>query len=58
MELPFQTYQRITGKTWRGGRSAEVVELLQRLRIEYAPGSAEANLCLQGALLAGAYSIF
>jgi len=46
-ELPFQTYQRVTGKKWTGGASPEVVSKLKEFGITSAPGSAEANLALQ-----------
>ncbi|MCX7589383.1 MAG: hypothetical protein N2Z85_00365 [Patescibacteria group bacterium] len=50
-ELPYQTYQRLTGKSWPGGTSQEIVNLLKKYGITAQPGSAEANLALQSALL-------
>jgi hypothetical protein len=50
-ELPFQTYQRITQQQWPGGRSPNIVALLNIFGIGYKPGSAEANLQLQYALV-------
>ena len=49
-ELPYQTYERLTGKRWTGGRSKSVQDILSRLGITAVPGSAEANLALQKAL--------
>lgn len=46
-ELPFQTYQRIFGRDWPGGRSDEIVSLLRKYNITDEPGSALANLELQ-----------
>jgi hypothetical protein len=51
MELPFQTYERLTGDQWPGGRSRAIVALLRLLRVPFPPGSAEANLELQERLL-------
>jgi len=51
-ELPFETYQRITGQKWPGGRSLIVRLLLRLFWISEQPGSAEANLRLQSCLLA------
>ena len=50
-ELPFQTYERLTGERWPGGRSDHVVLLLKLFKIKEAPGSNEANQKLQHALL-------
>ncbi|MEM5853848.1 MAG: hypothetical protein QW228_05765 [Candidatus Aenigmatarchaeota archaeon] len=50
-EYPYQTYERITGKKWPGGKSPEIVSLLRAYGITAQPGSAEANLALQRALL-------
>lgn len=50
-ELPYQTYERITGKKWTGGGSKEVIDLLNQFGITAQPGSAEANLQLQKKLL-------
>jgi hypothetical protein len=52
MELPFETYERISGHKWPGGRSASIVSLLKKFNVQWKPGSAEANLCLQGILIA------
>jgi hypothetical protein len=51
MELPFQTYERITGERWPGGKSPLVRRLLTSFGIGWAPGSAEANVVLQYCLL-------
>ena|SRR3990167_6429379 len=50
-ELPYQTYQRITGSNWTGGKSNIIQELLRRYGITSAPGSAQANIALQRALM-------
>jgi len=50
-ELPFQTYARVTGLEWPGGRSMAIVALLKIFKIAERPGSAEANLPLQTELL-------
>lgn len=50
-ELPYQTYERTTGKKWTSGAAPEVVELLKKHNITAAPGTREANLALQKALL-------
>ena len=50
-ELPFQTFARMTGLDWPGGRSNTVLALLKIFRIVERPGSAEANLALQTKLL-------
>jgi len=47
MELPFETYERVTGQKWPGGRSKEIVALLRIFRVAHEPGTAEANLELQ-----------
>lgn len=52
-ELPYQTYERLTGKKWSGGTSQEIVKLLNLYGITATPGSAEANLELQRRLLQG-----
>lgn len=50
-ELPYQTYQNLTGKDWgRGDVNPDVLWLLQHYGITAEPGSAEANLALQRAL--------
>lgn len=51
-ELPFQTYKRVTGCKWPGGKSDLVRLLLHAFHIHHEPGSAEANLELQAQLLA------
>ena len=52
-ELPYQTYQRITGKQWTGGFSPEIKSLYNQYGITAPAGSAEANLALQKALIGG-----
>lgn len=52
-ELPYQTYARIFGRPWPGGRSAEIRGYLTALGIAAAPGSAAANVALQNALIGG-----
>ena len=52
-ELPYQTYQRLFGKSWGnagGGRGDLIRALLDNYSIAAAPGSAEANLALQAKL--------
>lgn len=56
-ELPFETFQRLTGMKWHGGASPEVMDLMNRFGIEGKAGSAEANLALQKALLANAKNV-
>lgn len=51
MDLPYQTYEKVTGKKWTGGTSSEVISQYQKYGIKDAPGSANANLALQKALL-------
>jgi hypothetical protein len=51
-ELPHQTFSRCMGLPWPGGKSKQVDILLRHYRIIHTPGSAEANLSLQRALLA------
>jgi hypothetical protein len=46
-ELPFQTFERITGLKWPGGRSRIVCVMLRIAGIESKPGSASANKQLQ-----------
>jgi hypothetical protein len=50
-ELPFQTYERVTGQRWPGGKSKIVRLFLSLLSIREAPGSAKANLELQSQFL-------
>ncbi len=52
-ELPYQTYERITGKKWTGGASPEIQSLYKQYNITAPAGSAEANLALQKALVGG-----
>lgn len=52
MDLPYQTYEKTTGKKWTGGNSPEVMSAYQKYGIKDAPGSSNANLALQKALLA------
>lgn len=56
-ELPYQTYERLTGQHWGGGGSANVQDLMSRLGVTGAPGSADANLALQKALLTNALNV-
>lgn len=50
-ELPYQTYERITGQKWPGGTSSAVVGLLKQAGITATPGTASANLALQQYLI-------
>ena len=50
-ELPYQTYQRITGQSWPGGESPQIASLLKQYGITGKPGSPEANIALQKALV-------
>lgn len=50
-ELPYQTYERVTGKKWLGGNNPQVISELQRFGIAAPPGTSQANLALQTALL-------
>jgi len=56
-ELPYQTFERLTGQKWTGGRSKFVQDILSRLGITAVPGSPEANLALQKALIGNAEGI-
>ena len=56
-ELPYQTFERLTGQKWSGGRSSAVQDIMSRLGITAVPGSAEANLALQKALMQNAAGI-
>jgi hypothetical protein len=49
-ELPYETYERLTGKKWTGGASASVKSLLDRYGIKAPAGSEQANNELQRAL--------
>lgn len=53
-ELPYQTYERITGQKWTGGSSAQVQDAYKQYGVTGTPGSATANLALQKAMLASA----
>ena len=50
-ELPYQTYERLLGRQWSGGGSDTIRKMLELYGISAAPGSAEANLALQQAML-------
>jgi hypothetical protein len=50
-ETPAQTYTRVTGKPWPGGRTEAIQNILKMLGIRDAPGTAEANLRLQKHLI-------
>ena len=50
-ELPFETYERVTGTKWPGGKSKIVRLFLSLLSITACPGSAEANLQLQSRIV-------
>lgn len=52
MDLPYQTYEKVTGKKWTGGNSPEVLSMYQKYDIKDAPASVEANTALQKAMLA------
>jgi hypothetical protein len=52
-ELPYQTYERVTGKKWTGGGSPDVLGMLKQAGITERPGSSAANLALQGYLQGG-----
>lgn len=56
-ELPYQTYERLTGQKWTGGRSKSIQDILSRLGITAMPGSPEANMALQKALMRNAENI-
>ena len=49
-ELPFQTFERVTGQQWPGGKSRLVCLMLRLARIDAEPGTSEANLQLQSKL--------
>ena len=51
MELPYQTYERVTGKKWTGGNSADIQSAYKQYGITAPAASSEANLALQKALL-------
>ena len=50
-ELPYQTYERTTGKKWTGGLSPEVQSYYKQFGITAPASSAQANLALQQALV-------
>jgi len=50
-ELPYQTYERVTGKKWTGGNSADIQSAYKQYGITAPAASPEANLALQKALL-------
>lgn len=50
-ELPFQTYERVYGLKWPGGKSETITVLLRTLGVTDPPGSEEANLRMQEILL-------
>ena len=52
-ELPYETYERITGKKWTSGKSADVTKLLSQYGIKAPAGSEQANNELQRALKRG-----
>jgi hypothetical protein len=56
-ELPFQTFQRLTGQQWSGGKSQAIQDMMNQLGVTGRAGSAEANLALQRALLQNAGNI-
>ena len=52
IELPYQTFQRLTGKQWMGPSGGEeVASMLRHFGIVEPQGSAAANLALQKALI-------
>jgi hypothetical protein len=51
-ELPFETWERMTGMAWPNGDSKEIVAWLQFFNIPEVPGTAKANLRLQDCMLA------
>ena len=53
-ELPYQTYERLTGQHWTGGNSEQIQDMLSRLGVEGPGGAASTNLALQKALIANA----
>lgn len=52
-ELPYQTFERVTGKKWTGGNSPDVQSAYKQYGITAPAGSAEGNLALQKALMGG-----
>lgn len=49
-EQPYQTYERVTGKKWTGGASADVQSAYKQYGITAPAGSSDANVALQKAL--------
>lgn len=56
-ELPFETFQRLTGQQWTGGRSDTIRQMLQELGIGGEAGTAQTNIALQKALINNAKNI-
>lgn len=52
-ELPYQTYERLTGKTWTGGTTQPILDAYKQYGITAPAASSEANLALQAAMLKG-----
>ena len=52
-ELPYETYERVTGKKWTSGKAADVTKLLGQYGIKAPAGSEQANNELQRALKRG-----
>lgn len=50
-ELPYQTYERVLGRKWTGGKSDSVKQMLSNFGITATPGSPQANIELQNVLL-------
>ncbi len=50
-ELPYQTYERMSGRRWTGGASDPIRSFLSKAGITDTPGSATANLKLQKYML-------
>ena len=50
-EKPFESYEKVTGQKWPGGRSIVIIRLLKMFGIKDEPGSAKANLKLQKRLV-------
>ena len=53
-ELPYQTYERLTGNRWTGGGSESVQELMRLLGVSGPARAASTNLSLQQAMLKNA----
>lgn len=52
-ELPYQTFERVTGKKWTGGNSPDVQSAYKQYGITAPAGSSAGNLALQKALMGG-----